>query len=1644
MSIPNREEANDLIRKLATAAGWISPKRREEAQKDFADLVAINDGLRQTACKCAEAISHNMHSNAIRFVYELVQNAEDSSYTTAAKIGEFPRLSLAVSASRIQIESNEDGFTDKDIEAICGIGQSTKKGKIGYVGEKGIGFKSVFGVSRKVHIESGHLSFSFEYNQGLPDAGLGMITPLLEPPSGLPPGVRTRIILYLNDEIDKDALLREFDELPDTLILFLKKLKQLSISIDRLNAPVKKTYRLVAKENEAHIIRTIGKETVHLKFLFARKKITDMPGEVARQGITSAMMRLAFPVSQDDIPIVEDQYTFAFLPLQKEGFKFLIQSDFVTQASRENAVDCPWNQRLLDEVVNVFLDAVPSLFHNRGPLKYSWVRYLGSKGVSGKFWARLQSQLFIRFTNRPCFIPLGDNGTRFASSLRLVPAALKDLSNQPLLSECNCSPAHVASRYVSTGYDYVLDIPILRRLGLETLSLREFVALLRCDLASKCNSRLRTTPAESQWHKLLSRSLLKAIDTSQELKSVLKELPLLPTLSSERWVSPSKGAIYFPDCGGIDVPRDLPLTLISPQTVIDGERRKLFRCLGVLECCPADIFPLLEEACKKVRWTLDNAVDHLKFMFWHHRDLPLYEKKKTKKIEVLVMSTDLAKSGLDPLTGWWYSPSIEDPCSAANVIRHPLPENLTRYVRFLHPRYYEVFGACGRRHEKTGVEWLEGFLHVKSIPQPRARGLESMSEEFKYLANAHPSLLRVLERHQADVAHDDAWKAEFMKIARIPIPYSDDLPPLTSTYLPLPGLKAIVERLGLQSRFRFIKELDGKEDEDLDQWRFLSNFGVQHQEDFYFWLLLLRKAREKKNPGYLAMAEIYSRLQYFGCGENCRLSLQVIFGTRGEVLDLSDKVKETLRDLSDRDYIFVREGKWALPSACRWTTPTWYRNRHNLSQLPGYASLRTLFVDYLQVQTEPDINDILSYIRALKSRGSLERITQILKLLYDRLHLLNREGDFTDTIRSHFKSEKLVYNFQNQAWYSPSSCIWAIGTMRLPEKFSVATEYSNQEFFFRIVLDVEEPNLALYIEALKWDAAGAPNRDSMKQLMRNVSQFSPTSSDLASLIDSKCFPVRYSHGALAWVSSRTDFAIIDREEYETLFRRHLTTLDFSKEEVHELEAFLVGFGLRVRYLSTTVTTQTTASRGSFDPTMTIRLSHRAYAICRYAAHARCAAVHNNPAACFEKLRNISVLTSEHFSKTLTTYQGDNPITVDSDKAFCHLEDGDEKDARAKNDWGTGFRQSIGLRVYIPSDPQLRARCLLTHLPQAILGHFKAPNSAIGEFGSIISALTLADVDEILDFAGVISLPGVNRPDDIDLDISQSDNNDVPMSQLPEHAEFLKPVASIRPDFISTNLGSGRLASQSNPGSLQNPTLTPPASISSPPAAEQDSLHYASLLGVIVDLARTKSEFPRVGNCLTVSDGHYLSKPEVDEAVSGTQRDSKVGAAGELFVYEWLMSFPLLGCDLDDWQSKIRDLVQPHGDYTAIKKWKHLETSDIVYEDHTGSLTFCLIKSGYLRSDVWSDKRPRYHIEVKATTSSLTTPLFVSRNQYKLMADCVLPENSASRKVYVLARVFNLGQLDMGMKLYVDPTRLEREGKLRFRVHKYEMTETSGT
>lgn len=83
-------------------------------------------------------IVEEVYPDNAHFIYELLQNAEDTGATEAH---------FTLSADRLAFEHNGRPFEIKDIEGITDIGEGTKAADDEKIGRFGVGFKAVFAVS---------------------------------------------------------------------------------------------------------------------------------------------------------------------------------------------------------------------------------------------------------------------------------------------------------------------------------------------------------------------------------------------------------------------------------------------------------------------------------------------------------------------------------------------------------------------------------------------------------------------------------------------------------------------------------------------------------------------------------------------------------------------------------------------------------------------------------------------------------------------------------------------------------------------------------------------------------------------------------------------------------------------------------------------------------------------------------------------------------------------------------------------------------------------------------------------------------------------------------------------------------------------------------------------------------------------------------------------------------------------------------------------------------------------------------------------------------------------------------------------------------------------------------------------------------
>ncbi|KAM0886813.1 hypothetical protein ACQ4PT_029434 [Festuca glaucescens] len=394
----------DSVTTQMSSPATMAAAAREHVEKIRRERYYIGRGeqnpLAEDMHQAVNYLSQELYSKDVHFLMELVQNAEDNEYPG----GVAPSLEFLVTSnditgsgasSTLLIFNNEKGFSKSNIESICRVGKSTKKGNRdkGYIGEKGIGFKSVFLISSQPHIFSSGYQIKFN-EKPCAECNIGYIVPewVESRPSlsdvkqiygcskNLP---ATCIILPLKDE-KVTAVKQQLSSLHPEMLLFLSKIRQLSVREDNCNPRGSTVSEIaISSEKNYQIRKNMHAEsyTLHLSaqedgneqecgYYMWRQKFPVKPENRVdkRTEIDEWVITLAFP--QDERLSRGNELSpgvYAFLPTEMvTNFPFIIQADFLLASSREAILfDSPWNKGILESVPSAFLNAFVALVKSR-------------------------------------------------------------------------------------------------------------------------------------------------------------------------------------------------------------------------------------------------------------------------------------------------------------------------------------------------------------------------------------------------------------------------------------------------------------------------------------------------------------------------------------------------------------------------------------------------------------------------------------------------------------------------------------------------------------------------------------------------------------------------------------------------------------------------------------------------------------------------------------------------------------------------------------------------------------------------------------------------------------------------------------------------------------------------------------------------------------------------------------------------------------------------------------------------------------------------------------------------------------------------------------------------------------------------------
>ncbi|KAI0200443.1 hypothetical protein F4808DRAFT_470402 [Astrocystis sublimbata] len=1677
MTVPrSRASARELVRRITRDHGFVSPERLEqletfdpELRRDIEEALLTKDMLIGSSVL---TLATNLYTSKARFVFELLQNADDNTYHGAKASGDAPYVSFHVHPGRIIVECNEDGFTDKNLAAICAIGKSSKTGAQGYIGEKGIGFKSVFMVASRVHIQSGMLSFSFRHRSG--DSGMGMISPLWEE-TGVNDEVPlpfTRFTLDLHEDGDPEQLAKtrqsiqaQFEDLQETLLLFMKNLRNIHVVFYNEQSQQKSsvTYSIQRPRDTYAILKKaratngVTKEDVR-RFHITKHNGTDLAKnenrtysalEETTRAYSKSQIILAFPLTEFDVPIVEPQDLFVFLPVRPVGFNFLIQADFVTDANRQDVVqDSLRNLGLVQAVADAFIKAILQ-FCEHGSLRFQWMRYLPKRKDQPNMkwrglWLNLVQEIESRLKKTALFYDRHNSRRRLLTDLRNPKEDIVDEKGDPLFEE-DAPGKLISCQYINS------DLSTLTDYGLRWCTTTDVLEWVGQDLRRGVSSRMKSSATPESWHSKVAQLLNYFFDKKSHVCADLKRLEMIPA-NNGAWVSSQQTSVYFHTINTLKIPSNIDLRLIM-RDVVNPDRLKLFKNLGV-KIASVDMIrkSILRFYLENREPDLVTSVKHLGFLFSTHEDPErMREFEEYAELKLLDQNERLSS----PSDNQMYI-SNADSYGAWELFRCKPDQNAAGFpTRFLHQEYF--VNTLAETEEESWVDWLYDSVGVRRYVEfgPDKHGMEALNyiltyRPEKFLGAFHEFFLR--DPTSARSTKVDPSTAILCRGGR--------KIPLTDTYFPTNDYMARTEKfLGQEVFFPWLQlEFQNDSNNVPPSWKSLLDIlkiPVDHT-DIDFALVMLKYLVAAFNSGASAvnttkLFELYDYIQ-----ERC-------WGSE----NLADEIQKIRVFFSATPYVYIPGPKliWTVPELCVWDAPQDLATKYVLKSLYGECFCKRgcecpyfprFFMETLGIRTSCSWEDYVAELEELKDNecDNIDTITGI----YEAIDALRTADIDEATLRETFETEALIYaSVDDQtSWYKPSQCVWS-KSARLRGRVSLDEEYERLEGLFTRVLGVKQVDLQMAIDELK-QTASRPS-SSVPEVKESiwtvnsllVNEASPPSP--SGIMESSIFPIHYPSGGVKCLPVQTEFFIVDREPLKKSFMSKVKLLDFSLKEVNDLRLFLDWLGFQNRYLSccTKEVTSFPGQGATLILTPSLQIRHKAYAFLRIACHfgSPRTSPQKEVHRLYKALQNAKIFATDGVSSNLQVSQDGELHQVQSTRTTLHI---DEHDSalhayipRKRDDQQYVFTNKLARTLFqwMMTNPTTQIQDgIEKDGVDATKNILLTPYSKLSEVleDNGIADIDVENTDELLiepepqsepvplQTLMAISIEGIRNLDISDANDNTRDGIFTPTSGADNVCSTTASnnagsYLSVRP------LSSNRSSLARSPA----PSFEPPT-----PARDGITHHlYVETLSRVIAAGRRASIPVHGGANIRQLPGSINDAADLGLcSASRVERDCKVGAAGELYVFELLshlyggQGLPLFS--RANWQSTIRKYVIVHPEYADMETWRGRETSDITYLDVQGTLTDELINKGYLARDLWEGKRPSYFIEVKTTTSSCDTPFYMSKAQYQHMQDNTSWPNNANGNIYVVFRVYYLGQDTMDLEIYVDPEALRRTGRLKFR------------
>jgi len=259
-----------------------------------------------------------------RSFIELLQNADDASST---------KFKILKKDDYLFVANDGREFNNRDLESLCRSASSNKiRGES--IGYRGIGFKSVVGFAKEIHIISGDLEITFSKNKTATEIPQAAQVPLIRIPHKLCEEDKLKfesiidhfkkndyVTIFVFSGVTANEIELEFDSFDTSSLLFLRNISEIDLNIGKSNKTVIKKNKL---DNNTTKVKMIN-ELKTASWIIAKNQETS----------------IAFYEEEQKIKKLDElnSLVYAFLPTEDaSGLGVLINGDFSTDPSRKHLI----------------------------------------------------------------------------------------------------------------------------------------------------------------------------------------------------------------------------------------------------------------------------------------------------------------------------------------------------------------------------------------------------------------------------------------------------------------------------------------------------------------------------------------------------------------------------------------------------------------------------------------------------------------------------------------------------------------------------------------------------------------------------------------------------------------------------------------------------------------------------------------------------------------------------------------------------------------------------------------------------------------------------------------------------------------------------------------------------------------------------------------------------------------------------------------------------------------------------------------------------------------------------------------------------------------------------------------------------------